>query len=226
VTAGHIIKTVIGRPFVQLKLAVTADGRIAPGTGTEPVWITGPRARAYGHWLRAQADAIIVGVGTILADNPDLTCRLPGMADRSPLRVILDTHLRTPASARVLAGKPTLIFTGGPTALCGTATVQALPISNGQIDPAAVLSRLAQDPIRRVLIEGAPSVAQSFLGADLVDEVVLIQSPIMNDGRGIEPLGPRGLVPFDGAGWTRAVRRMIGPDTMTVYHRHRPGLLT
>jgi diaminohydroxyphosphoribosylaminopyrimidine deaminase / 5-amino-6-(5-phosphoribosylamino)uracil reductase len=226
VTAGHILKTLQGRPFVQLKLAVSADGRIAPGSGSAPVWVTGPQARSYGHWLRAQADAVIVGVGTILADDPDLTCRLPGMADRSPLRVVLDTHLRTPVSARVTKGRPTHIFTGGTLQARGSAVVEALPMSDGHVDPVAVLARLAKDPIRRVLIEGAPRVAQSFLGADLVDEVVLFQSSIMNDDRGIEPLGPRGLAPFSGAGWSKVMHRYIGSDTMTVYHRNRPGVLT
>ncbi len=225
-TAGHILRAVVGRPFVQLKLAVSADGRIAVGTGRAPVWVTGPQARAYGHWLRAQADAIIVGVGTILADDPDLTCRLPGLANRSPLRIVLDTDLRTPLSARVLAGAPTTIFTGGRVGEHGGASVEPLPMVDGRVDPAAVLTRLAKDPIRRVLIEGAPTVAQRFLGADLVDEVVLFQSPTALGDLGIEPLGVRGLAPFDGAGWTRAARRAIGSDTMTIYRRNRPGVLT
>lgn len=226
ITAGHILNALQGRPFVQLKLAVSADGRIAAGTGTAPVWVTGPQARSYGHWLRAQADAIIVGVGTILADDPDLTCRLPGLAERSPLRVVLDTHLRTPAMARVAQGLPTLIFTGpdiAPDATCGTAKIEALPPGP---DPLAVLRRLVKDPIRRVLIEGAPSVAQSFLAADLVDEVVLFRGPKTLGDTGFAPLGDRGLAPFDGAGWSRVRERAIGPDTMIVYRRHRPGVLT
>ncbi len=231
VTAGHILKTLHGRPFVQLKLAVSSDGRIAPGVGGAPVWVTGPQARSYGHWLRAQTDAVVVGVGTIIADDPDLTCRLPGMADRSPLRVVLDTHLRTPLGARVRRGAPCRIFTAvepgrANTARIADATIESVPTSGGHVDPLAVLMRLAADPIRRVLIEGAPSVARSFLGADLVDEVVLFQSPTSLASNGEEPLGPRGLVPFDGSGWLRASRRMIGPDTMTVYHRNRPGVLT
>jgi diaminohydroxyphosphoribosylaminopyrimidine deaminase / 5-amino-6-(5-phosphoribosylamino)uracil reductase len=226
VVAGHILKTLRGRPFVQLKLAVSADGRIAAGTGIAPVWVTGPAARSYGHRLRAQADAILVGVGTILADNPNLTCRLPGQADRSPLRVILDTHLRTPPSAHVLQGAPALVFTGKTDATHGAAQLQTVPLVAGHIDPAAVLTHLANEPIRRVLIEGAPRVAQSFLSADLVDEVVLFESPTPLRDAGYEPLGPRGLAPFEGAGWTRATRRSLGPDTMTVYRRHRPGILT
>lgn len=230
VTAGHILRTLVGRPFVQLKLAVSADGRMAAGTGHAPVWVTGPEARAYGHWLRAQADAILVGVGTILADDPDLTCRLPGLADRSPVRVVLDTHLRTPPAARVLHGRPTRIFVAETTATRplgdGNVTVETVPVSEGHVDGLSVLKRLVKLPIRRVLIEGSPRVAQSFLAADLVDEVVLMRSPKALGEAGFDPLGPRGLAPFDGAGWTKGRIREIGPDTVTVYRRNRPGVLT
>ena len=226
ITAGHILNALQGRPFVQLKLAVSADDRVAAGTGTAPVWVTGPQARAYGHWLRAQADAIVVGVGTILADDPDLTCRLPGLADRSPLRVVLDTHLRTSVNARVAFGRPTLIFTG-PNATAdatrGHAKIEALQTGP---EPLAVLHRLVKDPIRRVLIEGAPSVAQSFLAADLVDEFVLFRGPGVLGDAGFAPLGERGLAPFNGAGWSRVRERMIGADHMIVYRRNRPGVLT
>ena len=100
VTLGHILRVTEGRPAVTLKLAVGADGRLPRGKGT-PVWITGPDARAHGHLLRAKHDAILVGRGTVLADNPSLTCRLPGMTCRSPVRVVLDRRLRTPPEARL-----------------------------------------------------------------------------------------------------------------------------
>ena len=100
VTLGHILRQTAHRPFVQLKMALDADGRIAAGDGA-PVWVTGIEARAYAHLLRAEADAILVGSGTVLADDPELTCRLPGLGARSPDRIVLDTRLRTPASAKV-----------------------------------------------------------------------------------------------------------------------------
>lgn len=226
ITGGHILNALQGRPFVQLKLAVSSDGRVAAGTGSMPVWVTGAQARSYGHWLRAQADAIVVGVGTVLADDPDLTCRLPDLADRSPLRVVLDTHLRTPATARVTTGALTLILTGpavAADATRGSAKIEMLPSGP---EPLAVLRRLVKEPIRRVLIEGAPAVAQSFLAADLVDEVALFRGPTALGESGFAPLGERGLAPFEGQGWTRCKTRQIGPDTMTIYRRNRPGVLT
>ena len=92
-TAGHILRMTKGRPLVQLKIAVAGDGLIAPGEGT-PVWVTGPEARAYAHLLRAHADAVMVGRKTVEDDNPELTCRLPGLANRSPRRVVLDPKFR------------------------------------------------------------------------------------------------------------------------------------
>lgn len=100
VTLGHILRITERRPFVQLKMALDQRGAVAAGDGA-PVWVTGPEARAYAHLLRAETDAILVGSGTVFADDPELTCRLPGLAARSPDRIVLDTHLRTPPSAKV-----------------------------------------------------------------------------------------------------------------------------
>ncbi len=100
VTLGHLLRVTQGRPAVTLKLAVGADGLMPRGKGA-PVWVTGPDARAHAHLLRARSDAILVGRGTVLADNPSLTCRLPGMSCRSPVRVVLDRRLRTPPDAQL-----------------------------------------------------------------------------------------------------------------------------
>ena len=101
VTLGHVLRVTEGRPAVTLKLALGSDGRVPKGEGGAPTWITGDLARAHAHLLRARSDAIMVGRGTIMADNPSLTCRLPGMDCRSPVRVILDRRLRTPTDARL-----------------------------------------------------------------------------------------------------------------------------
>ena len=98
--AGHILRMTKGRPFVQLKVAVSGDGLIAPGEGA-PVWVTGPEARAYAHLLRAHADAILVGRKTVEDDDPELTCRLPGLANRSPRRVILDPKFRISPTSKM-----------------------------------------------------------------------------------------------------------------------------
>ena len=104
VARGHLLRQSAKRPFVQLKLAVGADGRIATANGAgQPVWVTGPQARARGHLLRAKTDAIVVGKGTALADNPALTCRLPGLGNQSPIRVVFDTHLALADDAQLLA---------------------------------------------------------------------------------------------------------------------------
>src|SRR5262249_37437281 len=98
--AGHILRMTRDRPFVQLKIAVSGDGLIAPGDGA-PRWVTGPEARQFAHILRARADAILVGRRTVADDNPELTCRLPGLEHRSPRRVILDTAFRTTPTGRL-----------------------------------------------------------------------------------------------------------------------------
>ena len=99
VTAGHILRMQKRRPLVTLKLAISADGRLARGTGA-PTWVTSAQSRAFGHLLRARADAILVGAQTIADDNPDLTCRLPGLEARSPRRYVLDSGLRIAAGAK------------------------------------------------------------------------------------------------------------------------------
>ncbi|MGH7115700.1 MAG: bifunctional diaminohydroxyphosphoribosylaminopyrimidine deaminase/5-amino-6-(5-phosphoribosylamino)uracil reductase RibD, partial [Stellaceae bacterium] len=113
INAGFLTRQRLGRPLVTLKLATSLDGRIATGSG-ESQWITGPPARQRAHLLRARHDAVMVGTGTVLADDPELTCRLPGLGHRSPLRVVLDRRLRIPRSAHVIADarqSPTWVFT-------------------------------------------------------------------------------------------------------------------
>ncbi len=112
VTRGHIVRVTERRPFVTLKLALDANGEVPRGENGKARFVTSPEARAHGHLLRAQADAILVGSGTVLADNPELTCRLPGLEARSPLRVVLSRTLEVPVTARIFTGVnevPTLI---------------------------------------------------------------------------------------------------------------------
>ncbi len=239
VTAGHIASRTRGRPYVQLKIAVSADGRIAPGTGA-PVWVTGPEARARGHVLRAEADAIIVGIGTVLADNPALTCRLPGLAHRSPVRVVVDSRHRLPPTARLLSSSKhlsgrTLVASGAPSAdttrydalveagaLVMTDLVDPRDVDH-RVDLARLLAHLLSHNIRRILVEGGPTLWQGFLSQDLVDEVVLFRGTGKLGPSGIEPLGPGGLAVFEGPAWIPADERVIGTDRMTMYRRLRPG---
>ncbi len=167
------------------------------GKGT-PVWITGPDARAHGHLLRARHDAILVGRGTVLADNPSLTCRLPGMTCRSPVRVVLDRRLRTPPEARLFDDLmvPVWLICAADEEHPNTDALQdrgaeivGVPVdAHGMLGVRDALETLAGRGITRVLVEGGPQLARAFLDADLIDEAVIYQGP--------KPAGPDGLLPF------------------------------
>ena len=158
-----------GLPEVTLKAAVSLDGRIASAAG-ESKWITGPEARLAGHRLRAEHDAVLVGIGTVLADDPELTVRVPGLMG-DPLRVVLDTRLRTPPTAKVL-GDRALVFSARSGGLAGTEVVRVAQGASG-LDVTAVLQSLSARGVRRVLVEGGGAVHRSFLEAGVVDRLEL-----------------------------------------------------
>jgi diaminohydroxyphosphoribosylaminopyrimidine deaminase/5-amino-6-(5-phosphoribosylamino)uracil reductase len=231
VALGHILRVTEGRPAVTLKLAVGADGLMPKGRGA-PVWITGPDARAHGHLLRARNDAILVGRGTVLADNPSLTCRLPGMSCRSPVRVVLDRRLRTPPDARLFDDLmvPVWLICAADEEHPNTDALQdrgaeivPVPVdSHGMLGIRDALETLARRGITRVLLEGGPSVARAFLDADLIDEAVIYQ--------GQKEAGPDGLMPFVSHGldrvtstghFTQVEARSFGPDRMSSWRRVR-----
>jgi len=170
------------RPTVTLKLATSLDGRIATASG-ESRWITGEAARLEGHRLRAAHDAVLVGVETVLADDPELTVRLPGRPVDQPLRVVLDSRLRTPPTARVAVGD-TLILTASAPVPVGGATVEQVESPDGRPSPAAVLAALRRKGAASVLIEGGGQVAASFLRAGLVDRLEWFRAPILLGGEG------------------------------------------
>lgn len=223
-TLGHILRVTQNRPFVTLKIATAADGSIAPGDGTAPRWVTGPEARAAGHKLRAEADAILVGAGTVRADNPDLTCRLPGLASRSPVRVILagraplDPRAKLFATARTL---PVIVMRAGAALpQDGDLAAQGADVIElGDRRPVTALNALAERGVTRLLVEGGPSVWMNFAGAGLVDAVVLFMAghAAAEDGKAravlAERLGPLQLEPIE--------QRTLGPDTM--WHLRRVG---
>lgn len=170
------------RPRVTLKLATSLDGRIATASG-ESQWITGPEARQQGHRLRASHDAILVGVETVLADDPELTVRLPDYAGSHPLRVVLDSRLRTPATARVASGHTLILTTAAPRAI-GQAEVVAVAADDGRPAVAAVLEALTARGVTLLLIEGGGRVAASFLQAGVVDAIEWFRAPILLGGEG------------------------------------------
>jgi diaminohydroxyphosphoribosylaminopyrimidine deaminase/5-amino-6-(5-phosphoribosylamino)uracil reductase len=197
VHAGHVRRMRDGRPHVMLKLAVSADGK-AGLAGRRPAAITGEPVRERVHRLRAMYDAVVIGVGTALADDPLLTCRLPGMANRSPVRVVLDSDLRLPPDGRLARGarEVPLWVVAGPHAAparedalrhCGTEVLRAGGAGDRR-DLAATLKLLAARGITRLMVEGGPIVAAAFLAADLVDEAVLLRAPTTLGADGIDAL--------------------------------------
>jgi diaminohydroxyphosphoribosylaminopyrimidine deaminase/5-amino-6-(5-phosphoribosylamino)uracil reductase len=182
--AGFARWIVSGRPLVTLKLATSLDGRVAAADGSSR-WVTGPTARRDVHRLRAWSDAVLVGIGTVLADDPALTCRLRGYSAPQPLRVVLDSSGRTPPAATVLdEAAPTVVFTTSkapedalePLRARG-AEVARLPAREGRIDPVAVLEELGRREIQDLLIEGGPTIAGEFVESALVDRYVFYVAP-------------------------------------------------
>ena len=226
VVAGHMLRMLLGRPFVQLKVAVSGDGLIAPGDGA-PVWVTGPDARAYAHLLRARADAVLVGRKTVDDDDPELTCRLPGLTNRSPRRVILDPKFRISPQLKMFQTArrvPIIIFgaievppQGYPTGV-ETRVVPAAP--DGRLQLETVLQSLAKDGVTRVLVEGGPTMAGALLAADLADEVVIAHGTEPLGAEGRKPFGDQGLEILDDARrWQLAEKRRLGVDELTIHRR-------
>ena len=191
--AGFFRRIELGLPVVTLKLATTLDGRIATATG-ESRWITGAEARREAHAMRARHDAILVGSGTVLADDPDLTCRIPGMERVPMMRVVADARLRTPATARLVTTAttaPTCIVTtpGHPPAALApfiTAGVEILTVPTAEtgLDLRAMLGALARRGVTRVLAEGGAGLAAGLLRAGLVDRLAWFHAPAVMGGDG------------------------------------------
>jgi diaminohydroxyphosphoribosylaminopyrimidine deaminase / 5-amino-6-(5-phosphoribosylamino)uracil reductase len=197
VHAGHITRITQGRPHVTLKLAISADGK-AGLAGRKQAAITGDPARERTFQIRAANDAILVGIGTVLSDDPQLTCRLPGMFERSPVRVVLDVQLRVPLSTSVIATvreTPTWVFASRKASQIAEEILQQkgckvfrVDESRGRLDLQQVVVTLAEQGITRLMVEGGPIVAGSFVEADLVDEAVLLRGEKMIGAMGIAPL--------------------------------------
>ena len=171
------------RVRVTLKLATSLDGRIATASG-ESQWITGEAARLEGHRLRAAHDAILVGVETVLADDPELTARLPGRPVDQPLRVVLDSRLRTPATAKVATSGDSLILTVAEPARVGDAVVERVETEGDRPSVVASLAAMKRRGVTSVLIEGGGQVAASFLRSGLVDRLEWFRAPILLGGEG------------------------------------------
>ena len=225
--SGHIMRITQNRPRVMLKLAVSADGKVGLA-GRKPVAISGEAARARVWQMRAENDAILVGIGTVLADNSHLTCRLPGMLERSPVRVVLDSQLRLPMSSALVATvreTPTWVFTSvNPSAIAeeilqqkGCKVFRVADV-NGRLDVDEVLKALAGEGVTRLMVEGGPTVAASVVAAGKVDEAVLV--------RGDKEIGATGIDALEGMpletlteGLRMHTSERLGSDMIETYER-------
>jgi len=223
------------RPFVVVKAAATLDGRVATSRG-ESRWITGEAARREVHHLRDRLDAVLVGVGTVLADDPRLTVR-DVENGRDPVRVVLDSSLRTPPGAALL---PNLMSRARTIIACtevapaereapllaAGAEVWRVADDGGQVDVAVLCTRLAEAGVTSLLVEGGPTVHASFFEADLVDEVRLYLAPMILGGHGRHG-GPTWVggpgVPHlkDAHRLELAAVRPVGPDLSLTLRRAR-----
>ncbi len=195
--------TTTGRPFVTLKSAITLDGKIATRTGASQ-WITGELARQEGHRLRHAADAILVGIGTVLQDDPRLTTRLPDQQGANPLRVIVDSTLRMPLQAQVTdvaSDRRTLIVTTARAPVAHSAALRTRGVEvvclpaydDGRVDLEALCCYLGERGVASVLVEGGATLSATLLRRRLIDKVLLFVAPKIIGGDGISVVGPCGV---------------------------------
>ncbi len=217
--AKHVTQ---GLPFVILKLAASLDGRIATATG-DSRWVTGPAARKYVHRLRNEVDAVLVGSGTVLADDPQLTCRLPG--GRDPWRIVLDGRLRTPLTAKLVNQRQpekTVLVTGhGVPADRRKALeergvqVWSFPLRQGRISLRRVLRKLARMGVLSVMVEGGAVTAGRVLAEKVVDKVLCFYAPKFIGAEGLPMVGDLGITRMRQCPeLTRPVVRRLGDDIL------------
>jgi diaminohydroxyphosphoribosylaminopyrimidine deaminase/5-amino-6-(5-phosphoribosylamino)uracil reductase len=228
--AGFLLRMREGRPLVTLKLATTLDGRLATHTG-ESRWITGPPARERAHALRASHDAVMVGINTAIADDPLLTCRLPGLGHRSPVRIVVDSRLRLPLTARLVADArdvATWIVTlrqGDPIRqeafrACGVELIEVGPDDGAGIAMGEALQVLGARGLTRILAEGGAMLASALLRAELVDRVAWFRAPRVIGGDGVASVASIGLAELAATPrFERVGVQELGEDVLETYRR-------
>lgn len=213
-----------GRPFGILKAAISLDGKIATRTG-ESRWISGPLARERVHRLRSEVDTIMVGIGTVLQDDPLLTVRLPGVTVKEPLRVVVDRHARTPLTARILheGDRPPLIAVGDEAPADRVSQLEragveiaVVPEEAGHLSLGQLARDLASRGILSVLFEGGSGLYASAVGSGVVDRVLLMVAPILIGGREAPSLlGGEGITKLAEAWRIEQVQvDRLGPDLL------------
>ena len=230
INAGFLLQLRERRSLFHLKVASSLDGRIATASG-ESKWITGAAARADGQRLRATHDAILVGANTVAADDPELTCRLPGLDGYSPVRIVLDSKARTsPGSKLALTANETpvwLVCTGHAPAKArealqakGVEVIEVASNAQGRVDIPAAARALGERRLTRVLIEGGGEVAAAFLKASLVDRVTSYQAGLLMGADSRSAVAPLGLEKLDFAPrFTLVSSRPLGGDVVETWHR-------
>jgi diaminohydroxyphosphoribosylaminopyrimidine deaminase/5-amino-6-(5-phosphoribosylamino)uracil reductase len=230
VNAGFLLRVSAGRPLFNLKLASSLDGRIATASG-ESKWITGEGARADGHRLRAIHDAILVGAGTVAADDPELTCRLPGLGTYSPVRIVLDAKAglaETSKLARTARQVPVWLLctsaaeAGRREALrkAGVEVIEVAAAGDGRVDVAAAAQALGQRGLTRVLVEGGGQIAAAFLKAGLIDRITSYRAGLVLGADGRSAVGELGFNRLDFAPRFRlASARSLQGDTVESWTR-------
>ncbi len=230
INAGFLLRVSAGRPLFNLKLASSLDGRIATASG-ESKWITGEGARADGHRLRAIHDAILVGAGTVAADDPELTCRLPGLATYSPVRIVLDSKAglaeasklaKTARQVPVWLLCTSAAAPGRREALrkAGVEIIEVAAAGDGRVDVAAAAQALGQRGLTRVLVEGGGQVAAAFLKAGLIDRITSYRAGLVLGADGRSAVGELGFNRLDFAPRFRLVSaRPLQGDTVESWTR-------
>jgi diaminohydroxyphosphoribosylaminopyrimidine deaminase / 5-amino-6-(5-phosphoribosylamino)uracil reductase len=197
---GFFKRIELGRPLIALKTAQSVDAKVTNGPGKDR-WITSERARRHGQLLRAQHDAIMVGIGTVLADNPNLTCRIPGLEDRLPIRIVLDSKLRLPVKsklAQTACEVPVIVFTAKKN---GDDELEKLDVEvvrvkvgdTGKSDLGEVMRALASRGLTRVLVEGGPTLQAALIARHLADRLYLYQAPVVVGASGLDSPDLRGV---------------------------------
>ncbi len=230
IVAGHISRVTRNRPYIQLKLAVSTDGFIGRNDASQTT-ITGEETRALVHRMRAMSDAIMVGTGTVKADDPDLRCRLPGCGDLSPVRVVLDSHLNLPPGSKLgetAQESPVWIYTSAKPDMGRSDRLQEMGVSVESIDGEkgefldldSVLVSLTGRGITRLMVEGGAHLAKSLIDGDLVDELVVFTGPVEIGSDGLLPFVDQGIeVITRSPGFYLAEARDIGEDRMKIYRK-------
>ena len=228
--AGFFMRLKKGRPLFTLKSATTLDGRIATRSGHSE-WISGSEARTTGHMLRARHDAIMIGIGTALADNPQLTCRIAGMGDYSPRRIITDSSLKLPLSSPLVETAnqiPTIILTatGGDRKKIksfkkrGVKIIELTPSLSGQPAPEVMAKALGLEGLNSVLIEGGSKLAGSFMSARLIDRLSWFHAPKIIGGDGVPSVAAYGVDSLiDAQSFQRTAQYQCGKDIYETYER-------